>query len=78
MGFLDVERNTRMRLERRMNGFVRGVEHLDNRLDDKFSRRYELHLSNAILLDYHRRNFQMDHDRRNNASERRRIMKLVE
>ncbi len=44
------------------------IEHLDNKLDDKFFHLLEWHLSNAILLDYHQRNSQMDHDIHNNAT----------
>ena len=43
------------------------IEHLDNKLDDKFFHPLSSHLLNAILLDYHQKNFQMDHDIHNNA-----------
>jgi hypothetical protein len=50
------------------------IEHLDNKLDDKFFHQLEQHLSNAILLDYHQRNFQTDHDIQNNARKKRDII----
>jgi hypothetical protein len=62
-----LKKKNEMKIKNAFFFFSHEIEHLYNRLDDKFFHQHVLHLSNTILLDYHQRNFQMDHDRHNNA-----------